>query len=333
MLSFDNCNPGLNGARRCSLLIALALSLTASSAAADLLDDAQKMRPILGEQYEEAYSHVEMHAVGKSTRSEYLRNGELLRVTTTKTTKTDSGLKVGGVAVIAVSPDYRFQAGKADANQPFKLAEFHPLTAETVLIDEITSCRPVFAYGYLDLVRVDNLLTGRNPRARPISAAETTLDGKRVIKVVVDVTAEGGESLEWQLFFLPGSWALAGATQPMMGGSTFHYKTSYHNDDPLRLQSFKRWRTTIDAPQVKKDQSDIDITSINYRTVPESEFRLTALGLEEPVINRPSPWWWKLLWINALIFGTLGIWFAILAVRRRRRAGASDDRLDVTAHG
>lgn len=319
-------------ALRYSLVVSAVLGLTCSEAIADLLDDAKAMRPALGAKYEAAYAHVEMHGSEKVTDErhrwtqacQYLRNGDLVRKTATTTLTNLPGMKVGGAGVLAVNSQYFFQATKADANAPFTIDEFRPREAEHSSLPEKTSCRPAFVSSHLGGVSIDDLLTQKAPYARPVSAAEATLDGKRVIKVVVEVKHEGSEPVQWHLFFLPDSWAFAGARQTIGGGwnSVIEYRVGYAGDDPLRIKSINTWRTSNNAPQVKQDQTDIEITSIEFRDVPESEFRLAALGLEEPAVARARAWRARLLWINALAFGGLGVLFAVLSLRRRRRSAA-----------
>ncbi|MGB7160921.1 MAG: DUF1559 domain-containing protein [Tepidisphaeraceae bacterium] len=251
-------------------------------------------------------------------RCEYLRNGTLLRKIATTIETDRKGIPAGRVGVIAVGPGYRWQANKAYPSASFEMVHFAPPDAEEIFLSERTSCAPLFAYGYLDAIRVDDLLTEKQEGHRLISVAEATLDGKRVIKAISEVPGEGGGKLHWDLYFLPNNWALVGATQ-RLPGMTFEFRSVYENDDPLRLKSFKRWVVTQDAPGTKTEHLDVDVESLAFRTVPESEFRLTALGLEEPAAARPETRWSPLLWINALIFAGLGIWLAILANRRRRR--------------
>jgi hypothetical protein len=225
-------------------------------------------------------------------------------------------MNVGDVGVLAVCSDYRFQAGKTAARSTFMLDDFKPTKAEDDFLTERTSCRPVFATSYLDAMKIDDFLTQKVSYARPTSAVKSTLEGKRVIKVVVQVDAEGGGHYEWPLYFLPESWAFAGASQDM-GGLVIEYRVGYESDDPLRVKSIKRWVSTTEAPQVKHDQLDIDVNSIAFRTVPDAEFRLAALGLEEPAIARMKQRRLVFVWTSAAVFGGLGVLFAVLYARRR----------------
>ncbi|MGB7068313.1 MAG: hypothetical protein WBD22_02350 [Pyrinomonadaceae bacterium] len=321
------------------LVVATVLGLNCAEAHADLLDDAKLVRPVLAAKYEAAYAHVEINTVERFVRApgdptwietcEYLSNGNLLRKTA-KTTQPDRpGIKVGRVGVVAVSSDYGFQANQADTNAQFTLQDFKAIDKAGSSVTEKTSSRPLFAHGFIDAIKIDDLLSGKVPYARPTSATEATLDGKRVIKVALDVKAESEPQAEWLLYFLPNTWAFAGATQHMPGGVGFEYRISYLDDDPFRLKSFRRWIVRDRERGAKFDFNEIDVTSINFRTVPEAEFRMTVFGIEEPAIARSRGLRSPLLWINGLIFAGLGIWLAVLAHRRRKRGGESTGRQNI----
>jgi hypothetical protein len=329
-------NPARNNRPKASLLLCAAIAtivatLRCENAGADLLADAKTVRPGLAAKYEAAYAHVEMRTVQTISNDsgvsrwvetcEYLRNGVHLRKTA-KTSETDrKDIPPGRVGVIAVGPGYRWQANKPEPNAPFAMVNFKPPDQQQLFVAERTSCAPLFAYAFLDSICVDDVLTEKK-WGRPVSAALATLDGRRLIKVIADVKAKGGETVKWDLYFLPDNWALAGATE-RLPGVTLEYRMTYENADPLRLKTFQRWTVIEDEPQHKTQQLNVDVLSIVSRDVPESEFRLTALGLEEPVIPGSKPRWTKYLWINALVFASLGLWFAFLSAQRRRRSNAA----------
>jgi hypothetical protein len=308
------------------------MTLCCATARADLLDEARTVRPALARKYAEAYAQVEIDAIEKSLNDsagrdwiqnfKYKRNGDLFAAVGTTVHTDIPSVKSGRIGVVAVNRDYRFTADKAAASAKFSMGDFKSVKDdETEMALEMSSCRPLFAYGYLDTIPVDDLLTGKADYARPTAASETTLDGKKVIKVEVYVKAEGG-NVQWQLYFLPTTWALAGATQRFVDGPTLEYRIVYTDDDPLRMKSYRRWIALKDQPQVKKALIDTEVTSISFHRVPESEFRLAAFGLEEPALQRlPSPRA-KMLWVNAAVFAALGVVLAVLSIRHRRRSGA-----------
>jgi len=334
MVHRPETGPGLHGTIGFPLLVLAALGLISSNATADLLDDARTVRPQLGAKYDAAYAHVEIRTVEKSTAvgnehhnnwtqtCQYLRNGDLVRATGTLVESDLPGMRL--VGVLAACRDYHFQASQSRGNPNFVLQDFSPVKAGDDFLAERSSCRPVFASSHMDGIKVDDILTGKIAHPRPVSADEITLDGKRVIRVIAqfDPQQSGGQPIQWQLYFLPEQWAFAGASQPL-GRTVIETRIAYEGDDPLRLQSIKRWVSSTDAPQVRHDQVDTRVTSIAFRTVPEGEFRLAALGLEEPAVARTSRTRSVFVWISATVFGVLGILFAVMSVLRRRRSLAA----------
>ena len=94
---------------------------------------------------------------------------------------------------------------------------------------------------------------------------------------------------------------------------------TYENNDPLKLKSIRRWNTSGGGSSVTRSHCSYDITSIVFREVPASEFRLAAFGLEEPVLNNTRPgarrsYFW---WINGALFAALGTWLAVRAAKKR----------------
>ena len=258
----------------------------------------------------------------------------MIRVSAKVLETSNPQIRVGGVGVMAANDRYRFQAAESSVPGSYKLIDFYDVEGESLSTFTMTSCEPLFAYGYIDGISVDRLLNG--PTGTAVSAQRTSLDGKEVVRVESEVKMGDGGLATWILYFLPDTWQWAGATSPGLGESVVQHRVTYDEAEPLKVATYEDWTTDPDAPEgARRDITSIKIESVEFREVPESEFTLDAIGLETPVLpsaegKPPSPLAtgvapsgtdatssWMII-SGVIILIVVGVACAVLAQRRKR---------------
>lgn len=278
---------------------------------------------------ETAYDHVKIKA--KQTRYdedgtlqfveevEFLRNNDLVRVESKILRSNLANLPVGTIRYIGGSGDQHFDVSRrADAHW-YKFNAFGPIAQPTV--EYRLRCLPLFAAYCASGFRVIDQL--EEPNVRLVSQNITTLGQNKVIEVDLLVTNDKqGEKIN-RFFFFPDSWALAGWELPMQGTRTpttvisraLEGRVDYEpGSDPPKIKSVDCWIEFQSNPQMKHDERNVEVQSIEFVKVPPADFTLQALGIREP--GSPNTMQRTWLWImSALLLAALGALLAILARR------------------
>jgi hypothetical protein len=307
---------------------------------ADLIANFQDEYPAAAARVEEAYGHATIlttetyrdpdGSITLVTENEYLREEEFVRIVTEVVQSTNPEAPVGTITASGGSAESYFKAGK-DANASEFVIHLLKPTANFDLIFR-DNARPVFApYCIFNLRIIDYL---NYPGVRILSATKMNLDGREAIAILTEWRFQEPDSppdlIHYRFYFQPDTWALLGFTlytEPQdPGASVDQHRLSYEpGSDPSRLATLEIWAESPlnpDEGRSKQGGMFYKIKSIEFGEIPKEEFTLAALGIEEPVMagsGTSIPW----VIINVIIFGGLGIGFALLAVRRRKGAAAA----------
>lgn len=318
--------------RRFSLAIGLVTLPLCGPARADLLEEFRTEYPAAASRVEAAYSHVRMltketsrNEAGKVTlvtENEYLHDGNLIRGVVEVLQSVDAATPVGIVKAFGGSASEYFEVAKKNQSSQFMIESFR----STSNFDLITRnlCRPVFSpYCIFEMRIVDYL---QKPEVKVLSATNAQFDGKPVINVLTAWKPSAEPPMHYRFYFEPRTWTLLGWTghaHPEDPKASFiQYRLNYEAaTEPVKLSQLESWGEYPSRPGVKVGSTLYEIKSVKFGAIPEEEFTLAALGVEGPAAigSRSSRFPWLVI-LNVLIFGGLGIWFAILSVRRRRRA-------------
>lgn len=304
---------------------------------ADVLDRLRHEYPSASEQLEARYSQVKIKTSEQLTdehgellftqRCEYVRDGNLVRKYRTVLKSQRSDTPVGYVAISGGSSEKYFIVSKRPGDEQFTVADYGSKNETDFAEHAQMSCSPLFASRFADVTNIREYLA--LPFVQLVSGHEVLLDGQRVLDVLVKETSENAPHADVHLYFLLDSWAFAGWTRPVLWANqkmsdphdVIHLRVTYSNNDPLKLSSVKRWISSTTAPGAKKDEEYITVESIEFGSTRTHEFTLAALGVDEPGTVRAESNW-LLVAVNVLIFTALGIWFALLAYRHKRRTVA-----------
>lgn len=217
-----------------------------------------------------------------------------------------------------------FNIRKLPGQATYVFTDFGSKSEEGFELKTKTECVPVFCSSFAETIDVARFLA--LPEVAILSASMSSLDGVSVVDVVIDQAMKKGHR-KVHLYFLPENWALAGVTLPLLppgGGDSrqfLEFRVVYAGQDPLRLQSIHRWMRFDGTPGLKMSERTVTVRSIEFGAIPKDQLTLAAYGVDEPGSVRATPgnrWWWLL--INGAICVALGIWFAIMAYRRKQRA-------------
>lgn len=321
---------------RVLFMLIFASSFLLPAARAEILDEFRSEYPSAAARLNETYSHLKIVATETRTdgkgkplwvvRGEYLREGDLVRsVRTTIASKTATAT-VGFERAIGGSPEKYFDISRPNNQRRFAFHDFGRETADDFATKARMACIPLFATCCADAVRIDSFL--KSPAVHLLSAESTVLDGSPVVIVIAEQVAPNIPRSEIHLYFLPGSWAFAGWTNPLLSGNesmskphtSLEVRVGYTNRDPLKIKYIDKWTARPEAPGMKLDEQSFSIESIEFGAIPASKFTLAALGVQEPAgPETKSKLRWFLL-INGPLCAVVGTWLLIVFYRRRSRA-------------
>lgn len=304
---------------------------------ADLLAKFRQEYPKASEKIQESYSHVTVRTTERRTDRQgrfmwsenciYLRNGLAFRkvATVIETGNARSSPAVGYVAANGGTPAKFFSMGKDPGQEQYSLTRFGAIDQPDFLALAQVSCRPLFA-AYCGDVTVIRELIGF-PYVHLVSAKERSLDGNRVVEILVDETPAKGPPAQMRLYFKPDTWAFAGWTQPVLGPhdkmtdphSNIELRIGYVNGNSSELASIDRWEAPTLSPERRTNELRIAVNSIQFGPLTADQFTMGALGMDEPGSTRAGTSFHYFLLANALVLIALAVCFTVLASKRRRR--------------
>jgi hypothetical protein len=298
-----------------------------------LLDDFIAAYPQAAAKLNDSYSHVRIQTTETTTdsqgrlvwksRCEYLRAGDLFRKVSTVIEAGRPDTPVGFTGVQGGSAEKFFRISKMPDSSHYAISDFARLSDSKFLNTVQMSELPLFVATYGDTTNIAEYLN--LPYIKLVSAQESTLDGMPVIEIVADEEFLKSAPDQVHLYFLQGSLAFAGWTEPYLTGhqtmndphQELNLRVVYDENNPLKIKSIHRWSALSSLPETKTDEKIISVDSIDFGDIPASEFTLAAFGVEEPASKMRSSIRLFLL-INVPIFIALGILLLILSERRKR---------------
>ena len=297
-------------ARRFSWVIAIVLSFCCYQiASGDLLQTFRSEYPAAAAKLEEAYSHVRLLAKGTGTDSsgkwimnsdiEILRENNLVRWTLTTTKSALPAVPAGSISVMGGDQKLFFEMFKTPTDTAWKFYWHGPMPDfdSTVRRDFLALYAPFCIQGKT----VTEYLNQHGLRI--VSATMAKLDGHDVVEVTTEQTMpplrtpygtmEDCGVFRTRLYFIPGSWALAGWTRfsgdkmPKNEQTVWQQRADYQpNTDPPKLSHIKAWEefnsdVWKDNPKLlafKFSERAETVISLKFGPVPVSEFTPAAAG-------------------------------------------------------
>jgi hypothetical protein len=282
-----------------------------------------------------AYSHVKIVDTETMTdkkgallwvfRGEYLRESELCRSFQTIMQSNVSGVSPGFERVFGGGAQKSFDIFKNADRKHFTFKDFGAPTRIEFTSNARDRCLPLFVTTCFDEMSVKDYIVSSNTHI--LSADKIEFNDTEVIDVVIDQTGSGVSRANSHYYFLPVSFALAGVTCPVLlknesadaPHESVELRVSYEKNDALKMRQIDRW-TGVPNSTVRANEHKYEIKSTEFGPIPADQFTLAALGVPEPVLrgrSRETSWF---LLINGPLFLALGIFFAIAAHRRKRKA-------------
>jgi hypothetical protein len=276
--------------------------------AEDLLPRFKAEYASAAERLEEAYRHVQIKARYSTDRKaekivreeEYLRSGDSVRRTLAHSDKVEVR---GGdhlkYFVLAKEPGQEFTIKSFGPNTDFDKSSrllYAPLVA------------PFCFYGnrVIDHVGLSTV--------KLLSASQTKLDGENAIEVAMEGSSPKGSRLQ-RFWFDPESWALIGfqlaasSVAPPKGASR-DCRATYEKGQPPKLKVLEFW---VSDNGQRKQYERYEITDFEFKEIPESDFRVTAFGIDEPATTREGPGYFWLLLVAIVVLIALSVVFRKLA--------------------
>jgi glycosyl transferase family 87 len=326
-------NPG--AALRCAPAIFFCVVFfTANACKADLLDQFRDEYPAAANKLNAAYSQVNIQTtetvfddggnVKWQFHCEYLREGGHFRKSQTFVSADTSVPTYSAVRVLGGSSEKYFDIQKAGDEQKFRVTAFGSIEEEEFLKRSTTNCVPLYGCCYADAVGVRGFVT--DPAVSLVSAKTVFLDGVSVADIVADVNFAGEPHNQVHFYFLPGSWALAGFSWPVLSGSmspnsphqSIEQRIEYQGNDPPQIKSIDRWETTIGEPEIRAGESKISVDSIKFGPIGEEKFTLADLGVKEPVMPSIRLRMLWMLGVNAPLLAAMGTVFFVVSQRKKQ---------------
>jgi len=289
-----------------TMRVILVLFLCASIARGeDLLLRFKAEYPAAAKRLEDAYKHVRIKAHHVSEErggklvedAEYMRSGDSIRRVLTQPHKVEvRGGNARTYFILSKPRDGEFSITSYEANTQFVKSSrllYVPLVA------------PYCFYGnrVVDFIKL--------PEVTLKSASSTTLDDEDVIEVVLQTSTPKGPTVQ-RLWFLPESWALSGFQLGLSGAPSERLasRATYEPGQPPKLKSLDLW---LNRGERKTQNEHYEITEIEFTDIPESEFRVTAFGLDEPATLREGRGYLWFLLIATIVLVVLGVVFRKVA--------------------
>jgi hypothetical protein len=317
-----------------SLLLSAWTALVAGHAHGALVDTFKAEYPAAVSRLESAYSHITLVTdetrfddVGRflwTERTEYKRDGDLVRAVKTTLRSASPKVNAGTVAAFGGGRSKHFQIQKAQGVDHFVITAFgaNPEFDAAARM----RCVPLFApFCTMDQKVADYLSQGNvKVVSAEMSHLETT---QEVVHVTTEELTAEHEVRRGQFFFLPHSLALAGWSVPFRGEKQpgtpepgWQCRVQYEPDsDPPKLKAVECYVNHPTRPSQQGARRRAEVRTILFGPVAQTEFTLAAFGMDEPVTpsNNSRVVW--LILINGLLLA--GAVFYILSRRHRRPAG------------
>jgi hypothetical protein len=261
----------------------------------------------------------------QKSHCEYLRDDKFIRKVQTVVQSNDTAMPIGSMRAMGGSRENYFNIRKrSDDASPF-ITDYGPRSKEDFSFKTRIQCAPVFAICCGGATDMREYIT--MPTVRLVSATLVVLDGQKAVDVLAHQLLPGG-SRDTHLYFMPENWAFCGMSMilgPIVPpGSdprqTMEIRVVYDEGNPLKLTSIHSWRTVPSVPKLKIDEHLIKVESIKFVPTPASEFRLAALGVEEPGSVHSGSSFRRSFLLNAIVLVLLGVGLAVFAARKRRAA-------------
>jgi hypothetical protein len=305
---------------------------------ADLLDQFRDEYPAAANQLKAAYSQVDIQttetvfddhgAVQWQFHCEYLRQGEHFRKSQTFVSTDLSSPTYSAVRVMGGSSKKFFDIQKAGDERQFRITALGCIEEDEFLKRGTADCVPLYGSCYADEVDVQTFVS--DPAVSLVSANIVIQNGVSVVDIVADVNDSGQPRNQVHLYFLPGSWALAGFTWPELSEDvslnsphqSIEQRIEYLGHDPPQIKSIDRWKTKMWEPEIRTEESKIAVDSIKFGPISEEKFTLTDLGVNEPALPSARL---RMLWmlsINGPMLAVVGIVFWVVS-RRKKHVGRS----------
>jgi hypothetical protein len=323
-------------------LLALGASAAARASAADLRQKFLAEYPAAVARLEEAYSHIRMDGrwsyslnnVAADTGSgstEYLREGQIYRMTMTTPPSKENGLQEPFLFVMIGNWNKNRVMTKRNGkwNGPFDRNGDSRNSTGQHPRDRMMQ-QPIYVPTCADAVRVLDYVQKLGTSVT--AAMATKLGGVEVVEVDASDQATAGPNF-YKFFFLPASWALAGwdgdlavapakvalpagnaPATPVPTRIQTHGRATYDaGAHPPRLKTVEHWTETPAPGNAKAERFRYDVESIEFGPIPKEEFSPAVYGLIDQFYDpaRAQRMWWGLL-IDGPLCVVLGVW----AVRR-----------------
>ena len=331
------------------MLIAIGGFAQYASAQASLLEEFWARHPPVMAEVEEAYSHVRM--VTKETtvksdaghgfisKNEYLRKGDLVRGVIEVLQSDNVKFPSGTVKAFGGSAETYFEASKRGVGSDFVIESLRSTANFNQIVRH--NARPVFApYCVFEFRIVDYF---KRPEVQILSATTKVLDGQKAISILTEWTEPGSppESVGYEFYFQPDTWIYIGFTQfepDDRSARVTQFRLEYEpGSTPPKLTSLEVWGEAPSDPDEDRSASGgtlYEVQSLEFGGIPEEAFTLASLGIEDPVIadgsGSSNPWF---IIISVVVFGAAGVIFAVLGVRKRKRANVSQAAGTSSLHG
>ncbi len=334
----------MNKLPRCflpALAMAIQLIVILAPVRAGLLEQFQSEYPIAAKKLDDIYLHsrivTEENYRGDknqflwSQSCEYLRDGDFVRKFDTITKSDTANLPEGTKRALGGSSSKYFVISSKPPQKEFLLQDFGPLDSRKFAQQAASQCAPAFALTWVDAVQIPKWV--KESTTRLISAVPAELDGTPVIEVVVDDGATDQSRIRSRLYFFAKSWALAGATMPVVPGGGFDPKAStqaielrvaYANGDPSKLTSLRRWECFTGTDH-RWNERFLEVKSIEFGAIQKSKFSLEDFGVREPVVSEPvivvegksgMSWFYITNLVVLIVIGCTAFWLSRLYAKR-----------------
>jgi hypothetical protein len=182
--------------------------------------------------------------------------------------------------------------------------------------------RPLLGAEDFSGVRLPQVLDATAVGAKLVSITPQQVNGRTLVRVACERTFEGKEGtyLGWALLDPENHWAITSYEQQYSWG-TIKNQLTYRTDVAEVAFPQHIVRTDVQKGGQLLETHTFDLARPEPCTAPAQRFALEAFGLEPPR-GAPSPQPPRKKWLvtfNIILFLVLGLFFSILAWRRRSR--------------